>query len=533
MMFDAKIGMFHLVFANRDDDYYTSSYLKTDFLSYLKLNLFNDGFRYLCFINKSSVISSKSDYQMIMTGSLTDEMMKEEPEKKGFFWPFGSKKDKKPKTEEIKELSYDSKTTLDVNKDTLCRYFINLLDRMGDQTGYAVVCPLDIFSACCEYSNELVEALISRRKRSNQNIIVLTGSVNAADHDRMFSGLALSDQPRHYSVFHNENLFPNIRNYIRSKTNRDGFPILPKLIITYEFLKDAFGERMHVLNELSYASICSLVKYSLLRKREIPDIGYPSDCYAALIYSWYANVKFREKYADLQLPDNPFREMTVIAKAIGDPRFFENAKEVLKKEGVRKSRSSAQELADYWSGDRQETAILYDAAMMNDRLPDIYGYLLNYRRNLRRHEEILSASERRDLEEMERFFRQPSYSLYEGQFILPHERCGRYQKSIQELYNSLKKEEWNSWDESAMRLLYVMFRRCYEHAQETVEDYTNECGRVEFEKCIAIIRECVKYSEMIPYETIMAKGICKEAERVLCCKDITTVKAYQLPGVFL
>ena len=533
MMFDAKIGMFHLVFANPDDDYYTSTYIRTDFQSFLKLNLVNDGFRYLCFIGKPSAIGCKSDYQMIMTGGLTDVLLKEEPEKKGFLHIFGAKGGKKSKSEAVKELAYDSKTVVDADKNMLCRYFINLLDRMGEQTGYAVVCPFDIFSACCEQSNDLVDRLIARQKKPNQNIIILTGSVNAADHDALFSKLALSDQEANDSVFQNENLFPNIKNYIKSKKNRDGFPILPKLIITYDFLKNAFGERMHVLNGLSYESVCSMVRYTLIRRREIPAIRYPSECYAALIYAWYANEKFREKYADLQLPDNPFRAMSVIAKEINKDRFFEKAKTVLEKEGVRVSRSGAQELADYWRVDSRETAILYDTTMMNDRLPEIYSYIQNYRRKLKKHEEILTAAELRELDEMERFFRQPSYSLFEGQFILPHERCGRYQKNFSELYNSLKKEDWNSWDETAMRLVFVMFRRCYEHAQETVEDYTNECGRVEFEKCMEIIGECVRNSELIPYEKIMAKGICREAERVLCCKDITTVKAYKLPGVFL
>ena len=46
-MFDADAGFFNLLFANLEDDYYTEPCIKMNLLSFLRLKLIEDGFRYL------------------------------------------------------------------------------------------------------------------------------------------------------------------------------------------------------------------------------------------------------------------------------------------------------------------------------------------------------------------------------------------------------------------------------------------------------------------------------------------------------
>ena len=52
-MYDADAGFFHLTFANPDDDYFTETYLKMSCASFLRLSLIEEGYRYLCFIEKN------------------------------------------------------------------------------------------------------------------------------------------------------------------------------------------------------------------------------------------------------------------------------------------------------------------------------------------------------------------------------------------------------------------------------------------------------------------------------------------------
>ena len=44
-MFDVSNGLFQFVFANQDDEYYTESLLRLQFLPYLRYRLFRVGFR--------------------------------------------------------------------------------------------------------------------------------------------------------------------------------------------------------------------------------------------------------------------------------------------------------------------------------------------------------------------------------------------------------------------------------------------------------------------------------------------------------
>ena len=520
-MFDAETGFFHLVFANMEDSFFTSSCIRTDFLSYLRLRLIEDGFRYLCFVGRTS-IGRQNDYQLIMTGGLTESMIREAPEKKGLFRKHArSDRDQKDAWE-----AGDSgkKNIAEVNSSSLRGYLTDFLGKMGTQTDCAIVCPLDIFSYCCE-DDAFVKDLVVRRKAPNHNIMILTGSVNAADHDSLFNRLAVADDRSSSSIFQNADVFPCIKNYIRNSRNRDGVSSLPKLIFTYDLLKKAFGERMHVLNELRFESVCSLVRYIILRNGIWMPMRYPSDCYAALVCAWYNNELFREKYPFLELPDTPFRVYNDIAGAIADPRFFTAADRILDSESAHDDKDMAQSIADYWFTDSGETGIYYDEKTAADRLPEVRSALATYRRSLRGHESILNSSELHDLDIIARHFSRPSYPQYDT--AMPHDLFARYKARIQELYKSLSKGGWTCWDETAMRLMFVLFKRCYEHTLETTQDINNYCGQMEFEKCIETVEFCMRNSARYPNDVTTARFVCTRAERVLCCKDPEAVRIYK------
>lgn len=519
-MFDAGTGFFQFVFANLADEYFVAPNIKVDFPSLLRLRLIEDGFRYICFIDKTS-FGKRYDYQMILTGGLNEKSLKEPKGGKGKPKIFGGNKSQ---TDTNGAGDYFAKSVVETDMGALCGHLRTLLRKMTKQRDFAIVCPIGIFSDCCD-DNDLLKELVYRRKNPNHSIMILTGSTNAAEHDRFFRKLAILEAAysnREYkSIFLNEDLFPEIKSYIRNCSSQK------KLIFTYDYLKSVFRERMKLINCRDYRSLCSLVRYAVIRNRERLPVEYSSDYYAALIFAWYANDTFRKKYGDLDLPENLFLENSVIVRTVRDSAFFEAANAVLRSEGIKENNEKPREIAEYWGIDRKEVPIVYDTVTMTTRLPEIYSYLTAYRRNLKKHESILSAAEWKDLEEAERFFSRPCYPLYEG--VLPHERCTQYQQKIQELYLLLKKDEWNSWDESAMRLLFLMYKRCRVHADKTDdEDVTNERGQLEIEKCFAAIERCIYSSEKMPDDRLQSEFLCSQTESVICRRDINALRAYKV-----
>ena len=528
-MFDADNGFFHLVFANPDDDYYVSPGIRTNFSSFLRLKLLDDGFRSLCFIEKTHY-DAQHEYRMVLSGGMTKEILEEAPEKKKKLgWLLG--KEDPHAADDVPD--FGRTTVIEVDPATLCRNLENLLVKMGRQRSFAIVCSFGTFSDCCKNrESNVFKELVARQKSPNHNIMILTGSANAKDHQKYFRRLANPDLDSP-SIFRSEELFPNIRSYIKSKT-KDGLPNLPKYIHTYSFLRDAFGERMHLFNRPDYDTLCFVVRYLTLRSQEGFPTEYLSEVYAAVAYVWLTNERFRNRYPHLLPSDNPFYEISVVEHDVFSRRFFEDANRIVKEEGLENRGDSAREFVEYWGEDEAPVPILYDAASRKNSLPEIYDCMVSYRRNLKNHEDVLSPAEWQWLDRIGEYYEKPSYSLYEGQATLPHERFeDRYaQQTIQDLFNSLKKQTWNAWDEMAMRLLFVLFKRCYEHAREITEDFTNECGRLEFEKCFEIIRTCLRYSQKFPNETVSARGICAQAEAVLTCKNYNTIRIYQVPEVY-
>ena len=54
-MFDANKGFYYLVFANTDDCFFTESYVRMDFESYMKMQLLENGYRHICVFEKAPV----------------------------------------------------------------------------------------------------------------------------------------------------------------------------------------------------------------------------------------------------------------------------------------------------------------------------------------------------------------------------------------------------------------------------------------------------------------------------------------------
>lgn len=516
-MFDADAGFFNLLFANLEDDYYTEPCIKMNLLSFLRLKLIEDGFRYLCFIEKTP-FGHKREYRITMAGGLEISMLQQTPKHVGFFGKlFGAGEGSSDSCE------VNNKSDVEVSGKTLREYLDNLLNKMSGKKRIAVVCPIDVFAECCE-DEELMKSLVLRQKSPNHNTMIITSSVDAADNDKYFKYLAVESSDMDTTVFRDFKLFPNIETCLKRGKN------LTKLIFTYDFLKEAFKGRMKLLNDLSYEKLCLVMSYSITHGNQLR-LVYPSEYYAAVVYAWYESEDFRRRYTSLDLPENPFSETRIIADAVSRPDFLRVANKVIEAELEVVENDEAEAIADFWRTDEGGVNIVYDESTLDERSPEIYGFLITFRRLLKGREDILEESEAAEIDMLINHFSRPSYPLHGNETVMPHEWASEYRQQLNELFQSLKKEYWNSWDETAMRLMYVLFKRCYEHTRETddsTQDVYNYLGELEFKKCVEAVGYCVKNSDKYPSDSVRANYFYNETKRVLCCEDPRSVKTYRI-----
>lgn len=518
-MYDADAGFFHLTFANPDDDYFTETYLKMSCASFLRLSLIEEGYRYLCFIEKTP-FGSKHDYRVTMAGGM-DRSMLDQPVKESKFLKVGRLFGGADRSKD--QNAFEKKSSVNVHGNTLRKYLFNILNHMSRKKYIAVICPVDIFAECCE-NEDLLKAFILRQKSPNHNIMILTSTVDAADNDKYFEGLAVQDPPGTQSIFSETGLFPNIEKMNRRSSK------LPKLVFTYSYLKEVFKGRMELLNELSYENIKLIVRYTVLHNFNL-NLEYPSEYYAAVVFAWYENEVFRSRYEFLNLPDNPFFASKPVRYAVSHQGFYDAADRVIGEELDRQEGLDADALAEFWQLYDQRINIVYDSSELPDRCPEIYNCLIQLRKSLKGRDYVLEDSDYADIDMMISYFGRPSYSLYGSAVKLPHEWIKDYRSQINELFISLKKDVWNSWDENAARLMFVIFTRCYEHTketEETTEDRDNYLGELEFKKCMEAIDYCRQNSVSRPNDRVSAHYFFNETKRVLCCENPHSVKIYRI-----
>lgn len=509
-MFDANKGFYYLVFANTDDCFFTESYVRMDFESYMKMQLLENGYRHICVFEKAPV-SCDYAYRLEYRGSLSDD-------------PFAFLKKKKKRTHDIKR-RYTAKVDISEYADfgtakrlraefdftVLYECLCHLLEIMEYEREIAVVCPIEMFAECCE-SEQFEKKLISSRSRSVHNIVVLTSSVDAADNDMYFRNPAFEynakNQRLAFRMFYNERLFPDVVEKFS-----DGFSNTPKLVHTYDALQEIFADRMEILNELSFEELRTAVGYVLMRDR-MGNFRYSPDAYAAVVWAWYENEAFKEKYSFLKLPDNPFRSMRVITDYLAQNNVINAANEIIVSEKVWMMR----EFFNRWRYEEKSAAIVYGPAeLKTGRCYPIISMLRAYKKALRGHESVLGDGGEAQLNAILKYFYKPSYTSYYNKVKLPHERFAEpeNQNAILTVLNTLRqKDEWTGWDDSAMLLLYTLFEQCYLQSKTMCSiDQYNELGKSVFEKSLQAVRYCMYCSEDLPRSPEELKIFTKRANQ--------------------
>ena len=290
-------GFFHFVFANINDEYYTPSLIRMNFYTYLWYRLTKDKYKSFAILKKISV---GSGYLMELTG-MNEEQFGGFKKKNKLFKGFFSSKQ-----EEDVQSPYDTSVFRRVIRIKTNEEMLQLTDSIINlmQEGNNIALAMEIDDFCLYCSDEKKRKLLGAlRKNNRSNAVILYSGVDAAENDPYF--IRNSTSP---SVFFDKQIFPEIeRAFNPGDTER-----IRKLVFTYEVLKSALGDNMHVWNRFTQERLIQVIRYVSLRSDSYAKMVSP-DLIAAIIRIWYGNQSFQEKYKGSSSP--VLSGMTVISKS--------------------------------------------------------------------------------------------------------------------------------------------------------------------------------------------------------------------------
>ena len=521
-------GFFHLVFANTDDCFFTESYIKMNFESTVRMHLMEADFRQICFFDKTDIHNNYS-YKLDFRGSRCPDFLSFLKKKKKFFL------NKNPQNVDIKEYNGSDglkRITAEFNFSALRDCMLYLLELMTRSWDIAIVCPIEVFAECCD-AEVVIKRLAAAQAGSEHNIMVLTGSVNAADNDPYFRNPELEFNSKNEqlasNIFFNEKLFPDmIEKFNNSSAST------PKLVLTYDALAETFADRMTVLNDLSFDKLRIAVRYVLMRNPETRFV-YSPDAYAAVIWAWYENPGFRELYHQLQLPENPFLSTRIVTEFLEQGGFFRSANDVIHRESVWEYRK----FLSRWKCEASGVSIVYNKTSLRaGRCYPIISFLTTFKKLISsRGERILGTEGMSQITLMTRYFSKPSYTSHHNKVMLPHERFAdsNTKATVTTMYNYLmRKKDWNTWDDGAVLLLFTMFDQCYRLSKAMSSiDFYNELGKSLFDKGLQVLQYCMdkseEYSESVIDSDIVsrfASSFISEAQQALSSGNNKKIKDF-------
>ena len=396
------------------------------------------------------------------------------------------------KPEEVQSKNGVKRVRAEFNGSLLPEILQYMFEVMESERDIAIVCPLKIWAECCG-EDSFLKKLAACRSRSTHNIVALTSSVDASENDVYFRNPAYELNATAEAAepfFFNEKLFPQMVSKFSN-----GFSSTPKLVHTYDALQEVFADRMLVLNDLSYEKLRTAVKYIFMR-RSGGSFYYSPDLYAAVIWAWYENPGFRDKYAFLRLPANPFRSMRIITDYIGHYNITGIADVIIRQEQAWQVR----EFLARWQCAEKCPSIIYENNDAQDNhCSAIIEMMIAYKKTMKRHEAILGDAGAAQMNRVMLFFSNPSYTSCYNKVKLPHERFAEEENktAITQMLGKLReKTEWNSWEEGAMLLLYTLFEQCYRQSKAMCSiDQYNELGKSVFEKALQAMQYCMYRAE--------------------------------------
>ncbi len=531
-MFSAS-ELFHFVFANMNDEYYTSSLVKMDFDTYLWYCLRTNSYKYIAHIIK---VPNSSEYVMELTNMSLKKT--ENTASSSGFWGsfsfFSRNNNDDMRSKEHFFYEHDSNVCREKSSaklwDDMQEGISEILEFMKTNSSVAFVMHIDEFDMLCKNRDNMAK-LVAMKKDNHSNIIVLCGSVDAAENDKYFVESSHKYNSKNQydandrSIFFERKLFPELLNEFRPADIEK----LPKMVITYALLKKALGDRMMVWNEFSYDKVLDVVRYKFLRarKEEMAEM-YPPEFAAFAVQAWYGNYHFRSKYKEGSsvLDGNRTRRFSSLAYDVGKRGFMRWLREIYLSEKT----YDIYELKKRWMIDESYSYIGYFSESHSD--PAIVQQMLKYREILLQQRYDIGKEKMDYIISMIKFFRQPSYVSSNNKADLPHHffENPKYAEELNKLYTDLsRKGEWNKWDDCCIEVLFALFDLCKDHAESCCgNDSFNETGELQVEQGMELIKYCRKQSVDRYFDYEQACRTCNEAVDILYSGDKSEIKTIRL-----
>lgn len=311
--FDATKGLFHLIFANEDDEYYTDSYIKTNFHFYLYYRLIAMKYKYVFFF-------FGDDFKMCRIkpfDNISADVFDEKYSKYNFINSFlGLKKSSGNENLCDNERCVNREKGYDVDESTFEENVKKLLDVMKRKSDVAVVIPITVFNDMARFPDIMAELKKMREKNchnNNRHIIVITASVYANESLKYFKPIDNGNKVD-VNIFNNNELFPELASYFSAYFQYE------KNCYIYDELNKLMGDRIIFFNPLGFENIRRMITHYCLNTDYVSDFGFQKiNSLSAVIYAYYNSIDFRCNH-NIAFPENPKRMIGIIEESLRNNR---------------------------------------------------------------------------------------------------------------------------------------------------------------------------------------------------------------------
>lgn len=298
-LFDAEKGLFHFVFANGDDYYYTDSAVRLTLHQYIYCELIRREYKTAFFI---------SGYEGSYELSMVDMDFFDVSEKKNSIFD-RIKLFQKPN----KTMDDFAGTKLIEGKNDFADCLNRMITIMNEQEHIAFVFSIETFKELAEVEGivqKLKELSAKNHKTANRHLILIHAPVSV--------GGSIGYLKDKNGIFHS-GLFPAIDAIFNRKKN----------MYIYDELKNELDVRMVFLNTLTRDNIYNIVYRHFMKNESYLSNSFQMiDDYVDLIYFWYNSQSFRE-YAGKLFNDKAKKVFLNIEESLADRLIFNKITECI------------------------------------------------------------------------------------------------------------------------------------------------------------------------------------------------------------
>ncbi len=459
-MFDAKNGFFHFVFANQNDDFYTSSFLKLKFIPFLRYQIRLAGryYRYV-YLFREKELHESGEYYLEYIGEHARSASAQEvtPLRNSLFDSlkemFTSKKNIGTEQADISEEEINNYVIFSekIRKQQIREKLLHILNMMLHESNVLTVLPAELFYELMqEDASNLKTMLIELKRQRRANAMILFADANAdmtmkylIDPYYRYPRKKLN-RPDERNIFTNKTLFPEFDEILN-----DAEPT--SLCLFFEEMQNRFQDRMQVWTAVSYDCLYQAVFSFLLRKTEPEQFADNTDAQKItdVIWNWYHQPLMHDRYPDLPLENQKY-EIREVLHLLESPEIRQKIIQT--------------EIPTFKNTSPSVTLFRIEQETILPLLKQYHALLQKFPET----QDIISQDEYESLLYMIADFEKPGFAQGNNVRSPIWYYFEDYQKDYEEYMHYLEQcKEPVGWDMGGIRLLYVLFALCYEDAHGT------------------------------------------------------------------